>query len=136
MRRYEQRLTLVRGRMDQAYSDKLNGKIAEEFWGRKQADWMHEEQEIAASLEALRSTDSRQQLLTVSRALELANKAYLLYKTQKPAEQGRLLKMVLSNCSTNGVSLTPTYRKPFDMIFRRAKKKERCTMSVSNSKVD
>ncbi len=132
VRRYEQRLTLVRGRMDQAYSDKLDGKIAEEFWGRKQADWMREEQEIASSLEALRTTDSRQQLLTVSRALELANKAYLLYKTQKPAEQGRLLKMVLSNCSTDGVSLTPTYRKPFDMIFRRAKKKEWCALEDSN----
>ncbi len=53
--------------MDHAYPDKLDGKIAEEFWGRKQADWMREEEEIAAALEALRTTDSRQQLLTVSK---------------------------------------------------------------------
>jgi Recombinase len=28
------------------------------------------------------------------------------------------------NCSTDGVSLTPTYRKPFDAVFRRAKNQE------------
>ena len=30
-------------RMDAAYSDKLDGKISEEFWQRKQADWETEE---------------------------------------------------------------------------------------------
>ena len=29
----------VRRRMDSAYIDKLDGKIAEDFWQRKQADW-------------------------------------------------------------------------------------------------
>ena len=29
--------------------------------------------------------------------------------------------MVLSNCKIDAVSITPTYRKPFDLIFARAK---------------
>ena len=29
--------------------------------------------------------------------------------------------MVLSNCAVDAVSVYPTYRKPFDMIFERAK---------------
>jgi len=29
--------------------------------------------------------------------------------------------MVLSNCAVDAVSVNPTYRKPFDMIFERAK---------------
>ena len=56
--------------------------------------------------------------------LELANVAYSLYLTQKPAEQTELLGKVLLNCSIDAVSVTPTYRKPFDMIFERAKRKE------------
>jgi len=32
--------------------------------------------------------------------------------------------MVLLNCSTDGVTITPTYRKPFDLIFQRAKNEE------------
>ena len=32
--------------------------------------------------------------------------------------------MVLSNCAVDAVSVYPTYRKPFDMIFERVKTEE------------
>jgi hypothetical protein len=32
--------------------------------------------------------------------------------------------MVLLNCSIDAVSVYPAYRKPFGMIFKRAKKQE------------
>jgi hypothetical protein len=54
--------------------------------------------------------------------LELPNKAYFLYVKQTPEEKAKLLRIVLSNCSVDAVSLYPTYRKPFDLIFERAKK--------------
>ena len=38
---------------------------------------------------------------------------------QPPAEKAKLLKMELSNCAIDAVSLYPTYRKPFDLIFQR-----------------
>jgi hypothetical protein len=63
-------------------------------------------------------------LLDARRILELANKAYFVYFTRKPAEQAELLKMVLLNCSIDAVNLYPTYRKPFDLIFKRAKNHE------------
>jgi hypothetical protein len=34
--------------------------------------------------------------------------------------------MVLSNCGIDAVTLYPTYRKPFDLIFQRAKTEEWC----------
>jgi len=52
--------------------------------------------------------ESRKELLTTSNVLWLD-------------EQGQLLKSVLLNCSTDGVSLWPVYRKPFDLIFQRAR---------------
>ena len=39
-----------------------------------------------------------------------------LYKKQTFEEQAHLLKLITSNFSWNGVTLTPTYRKPFDML--------------------
>ncbi|MGH9685311.1 MAG: hypothetical protein ACRD4S_17075 [Candidatus Acidiferrales bacterium] len=36
--RLRQRLSAVRHRIDQAYLDKLDGKINEEFWTRKSAE--------------------------------------------------------------------------------------------------
>ena len=47
------RLALVLRRMDQAYQDKLDGKISEDFWLRKAAEWQAEEQQIRTSLQTL-----------------------------------------------------------------------------------
>src|SRR5712692_3025228 len=95
--RLQQRLASVRHRIDQAYMDKLDGKISEEFWQRKTAEWQLEEQQIQMAMQGLEDAHP-DRLLTAKRTLELANKAYFLYVTQTPAEQAKLLKMVLSNC--------------------------------------
>ena len=41
-----------------------------------------------------------------------------------PHTAPRFSPTVLLNCATDGVSLWPTYRRPFDLIFRRAKNEE------------
>jgi site-specific DNA recombinase len=121
--RLEQRLADVSRRMDQAYTDKLDGKIPEDFWQRKMIDWQAEEQKINIALAGLR-TWNNDRIADVRRVLELANKAYFLYFVRKPAEQARLLRKVLLNCAIDGTSVYPTYRKPFDIIFERAKREE------------
>jgi len=58
--RLEQRLEAVRRRVDQAYTDKLDGKITEDFWQRKQTDWHSEERQIemaVAGLEEAKTSD-------------------------------------------------------------------------------
>jgi len=42
------------------------------------------------------------------RILEHANKAHSLYVTQTPQEKAKLLRMVLSNCAVDAVSVYPT----------------------------
>jgi len=132
--RVQQRLWAIRSRMDQAYLDKLDGKITAEFWERKNAEWLQEEQQVQFALAGLKQADEPARLLTASRTLELANKAYSLYVRQNPAEQAKLLKMVLSNCRIDAVSITPTYRKPFDLIFARAKNEDWRALRDSNSR--
>jgi hypothetical protein len=110
-----------------------SGKISEDFWQRKTTEWQLEEQQILMAVQGLQGA-SPDQSLSAKRTLELANKAYFLYVTQNPAQQAQLLKMVASNCRFDGVSLTPTYRKPFDVIFERAKPKEWRALRDSNSR--
>ena len=117
------RLSALRKRMDQAYQDKLDGKIPENFWERKMADWTSEELGIREALNRLQQPAS-ERLLTVQRTIELANKAYSLYFTRNPEEQAQLLRMVLLNCAVDGTTIQPTYRKPFDLIFERGKNEE------------
>ena len=86
-------------------------------------DWQAEEQKINIALAGLR-TSHNDRIGDAKRVLELANKAYFLYVVRKPAEQARLLRKVLLTCSIDGTSVYRRYRKPFDMIFERAKRKE------------
>ena len=119
----QQRLAALRRRMDQAYQDKLDAKISEDFWERRMREWTEDEQRIHDALGRLEEL-APQRLLTAQRTLELANKAYSLYLTRTPAEQAQRLRLVLLNCAVDGASVRPTYKKPFDLIFQRAKKQE------------
>ena len=118
--RLQTRLSALRHRLDQAYLDKLDGKITEDFWNRKSAEWMSEEQQVSLALQNLEQPQP-ERMLDAMRTLELANKAYFLYLKQESTEKAKLLKMVLSNCAIDSASVYPTYRKPFDLIFRQAK---------------
>ena len=109
-------------RMDTTYSDKLDSKILEDFWQRKQDDWQKEEPRIKSLIAGLEEDHSAERPLKMKRILDLAQNAYFLYLTRKPAKHAELLKMVLLSCSIDAVSLYPTYRKPFDMIFKRTKR--------------
>jgi len=119
----EQRLAAVRRRMDQAYQDKQDGTIPTEFWDRKMLEWSEDERQIQAALTRLDEPSSGR-ILDAKRTLELANKAYSLYLTQSVTEQAKLLRMVLLNCSIDGASVLPSYRKPFDIICQRARNQE------------
>ncbi|HSY70528.1 MAG TPA: hypothetical protein VK813_17890, partial [Edaphobacter sp.] len=65
--------------------------------------------------------DSADRALDAEYAFELANKAYSLYISQNPAERAKLLRMLLSNSTVDATSITPTYRYPFDLIYKSAK---------------
>lgn len=120
----QQRIAALRARMDQMYEDKLDGKIDDEFWTRKMNEWQEQERELESELSSLKALVTTESVLTVKRIFELANRAHFLYFTRNQADRGQLLKSVLLNCGTDGVSLWPVYRKPFDVIFERAKKQE------------
>jgi len=76
--------------MDQAYQDKLDGKISEDFWVRKSTEWQMEEQQIQSSIGTLKIARP-ERLLDAARILKLANKAYFLYVKQPP----RMVKILV-----------------------------------------
>jgi site-specific DNA recombinase len=120
----QQRLSAVRSRMDQIYEDKLDGKITEELWTRKQTEYREQERVLELQLSRISVPLSPANLLTVESTFELANKAHFLYLTRNQTERAQLLKSVLLNCATDGITLTPTYRRPFDLIFQRVKNED------------
>jgi site-specific DNA recombinase len=131
--RLQRRLTAVRRRLDQAYVDKLDGRIAEGFWERKSAEWHEEEHRLLLSIGELNEAKP-ERLLDGVRILELANKAHFLYLRQNSAEKAKLLRTVLSNCAVDSANVYPTYRKPFDLIFQAAQTGRWWAWGDSNSR--
>jgi hypothetical protein len=65
--RLERDLAALYSRMDAAYTDKLEGKITEDFWQRKQADWQTEETRIKSLISGLGENKRGERLLEVRR---------------------------------------------------------------------
>ena len=129
-----QRLSLTRTLMDKSYEENLLGNVDEGVYKRKMHQWREEEMRLQAALEAATTPLAADCVLSARRILELAQKAHSVYLSAADTERGQLLKTVLSNCATDGVSLFPTYRKPFNMIFERAKNEEWRGRRDSNSR--
>ena len=118
--RLELRLTGIRNRLDRAYTDKLDGKISEDFWERRTNEWRIEEQQLKAAIERVDNGDQEERALDAERVFELANRSYSLYVSHDRTEKARLLRTLFSSCSVDAIQATPTFRKPFDLIFKRA----------------
>jgi hypothetical protein len=87
-------------------------------------EWRMEEQQVKMAIQGLSSTETGDTALDAQKIFELANSAYSLYVSQNSDEKAKLLKLVFSNFSIDAVSVCPTYRKPFDVIAKRAQKEE------------
>jgi hypothetical protein len=117
LRQAEQRRRTVVSKLDRGYEDFVSGRVSEDFWTRKSQEWEGELQTVDA--ERLRLEQPRPlSSATAQRILELAKEAENLYKSQDPVEQRRLLETVLSNCTFDRGTLSPTYSKPFDLLVR------------------
>jgi site-specific DNA recombinase len=99
-------------RLDQIYLDKLDGRIGTDFWAGKSAEWRDEQRRIMAKIREHEGADHIY-LDEGIQIIELAQRACSLWVRQKPQEKRRLLDILLSNCAFDGVTLYPTYRKPF-----------------------
>ncbi|MBU8934774.1 MAG: zinc ribbon domain-containing protein [candidate division Zixibacteria bacterium] len=105
----------LQSRLDRAYEDRLDGVIDEEYWRRVSASWRDEQNGIAHQIQKLGQSD-RNYIDQAVEILELSKMAHSLYLERKTAEKRQLLQSLLSNCSSDGINLCPTYQTPFNLI--------------------
>ncbi len=95
--------------------DKLDGKTTEECWQAKSTEWRKEQDTIQDQL-ARHQWANHHYFEQGLKIFELAQVGLRQYDAKSEEERRNLLAFVLSNCTMNGVTLTPTYRKPFCWI--------------------
>ncbi|HKN36825.1 MAG TPA: hypothetical protein VJX16_26580 [Terriglobales bacterium] len=89
----KQRLAAIRTRMDSLYEDKLDGKITEEFWTRKQAEYSDQERSLETALSSLSRPVTADSLLNVQRIFELANRAHFSLPYAGPRGKRRIAEI-------------------------------------------
>lgn len=102
---------------EQAYIDKLEGKITEAQWLNMYRKWENESLELEAQLRALDSTGI-QAGLTVNRVLELAQRLPDIWIKRNAEEKRQIVDLLYSNCQLEGATLRATYSKPFSYIAK------------------
>ena len=117
VRALESQKTKLENRIHQVYIDKLDSKISKERYDSMTNEWQQEINNIRNAIERYEDADSNY-LSQGVHILELCNKAYDMYLRKEPLERAKLLRIILSNCSLDGVTLCPTYRKPFDLFAK------------------
>ena len=116
--RLQSRYQTLQSSLDTAYEDRLRDVIDEAMFKRKGSQWREEMQDIEIELENLRqATESYHD--EGLRLLELAQVAHGQYLAANPEKQAKILKCVGSNFVFDGVNVTATYRKPFDILAER-----------------
>jgi site-specific DNA recombinase len=123
----------IQDRIDAMDVDKLDGKIAQEFFDRKNSDWCAEQAEILREIEKHQNANFSY-LEEDALLLELPQKAVSLYEKQEMKEKRRILDFLFSNCLWKDGALVPNYRKPFDMLAltNSAYQKRKATSRVKN----
>ena len=105
----------LRNWIEEAYTDKLEGKISEEEWQARTNRWKDEQ--ITISGEISRLSDHHPKYFDqAGKLLELLQRLPALYLTQNKEQKRPFLKSLLSNCTLAHGTPYPTYKKPFDVL--------------------
>jgi site-specific DNA recombinase len=108
-------------KIDMLLEDRFQGKIPEDLCYQKVNQFRSRQASLREQIELFEKPGDNVVPDNATRTIELANKAYDIYLKQDAYKKGTLLKIVQSNSSWDGVSVCPTYRKPFDVIAESVK---------------
>ena len=105
----------LQDRIDAMYTDKLDGRIDNDFFDRKAGEFRAEQCRAMRDIEAHQNAN-QSYIEEGVQLLELAHTAHVLFESQPAMEKRKLLNFVLSNCTWKGGELTAKYRQPFDIL--------------------
>ncbi len=110
--RLQSEVKRLQRRLDQAYEERLDGRITEDQWQRVADKWRGERNALLRSIEAHENANDFY-LDAGSQLLGPAQRPYDLWLTQSQEKRRKLLDVLLLSSTFDGERLRATYRKPF-----------------------
>ena len=112
----ERQIKFLQNRIDQAYLDKLDKKISEEFWQSHTSKWLEEKDRLTAKLTSIQKAD-RNYLENANLVIELSKKALPFFKKENGDQKRRLINILVSNCSYKDEKLDIELKPVFKMML-------------------
>jgi hypothetical protein len=109
----------IQDRIDRMYDDKLDGRIDNDFFDRKAAEFRTEQVRIMGDI-AGHQVAMAGYVDEGARLGDLARRAAELFEAQPAAEKRKLLNYVVNECKWKGGELVTALREPFGMIATAA----------------
>lgn len=106
-------------RIENMYLDKLDGRITTDEYDKLYKEFRGKIDETDSRLANLQKAED-EYYITAIYLLELANKAYDLFKSSEIEEKRQLLKLTLQNLVLSGKKVQFQVQKPFDTILNFA----------------
>lgn len=122
-------------RIDTLYDDKIDGKISEELYQRKYAEYDRELQRVKRNISSL-ETANKNYLNVGSAIFELAQASAKIYEScPTDTEKRELLNSVFSNIKVKDGKVLPDYKNGIELVARRAKSNDWLGRRDSNPRV-
>lgn len=102
--------------LDNLYLDKLKMRITENDYDRFYTELRDQLTDLNTQLDKLQEAEDNY-YITTKHILDLATRAYDLFKSSEVEEKRQLIKLMLSNLSLSGKNLVFDAQKPFDLLL-------------------
>ena len=109
-------------RKEKVYMDHLDGRITDDEYGKYYNMFIAQIADIDGRLVLLENAEDNY-YITAKYILELANRAYDLFKCSEIEEKRQLIKLVLSNTRLEGKKVLFEAQKPYDQILNFAERR-------------
>jgi len=105
--------------IDNLYLDKLRGRIDDAQYDRYYNSLRSQIDEVSSCLQRLQAAEDNY-YITAQYLVELAHRAYDLFKSSEVEQKRQLIKLVLSNVRIDNEKVLYDAQKPFDVIIEYA----------------
>lgn len=112
-------IKVLKNRLNCAYIDKLDGKIPEKFYEEKCSQWTNELKELETELNILINTNYTF-IKDCQNILELAENAYMYYKSGTNEQKQKIIKLLCSNLLFDGENLHIYINSTFETMLKSA----------------
>lgn len=117
VRELERQYAMASQRLDRLYDDKIDGKISNDFYEKKFAQYKKEQEDLLDNLNKQKDASLKYYEVGVT-ILEVAKRAYDIYRSPRrtPEQKRRLLAFLFNDLKIDGKQVITQYHLPFSLI--------------------